>query len=84
MLPCSACILLCGGCTGAASSPACAVDEALTAPEPRLRAVFDFLAAADMHIFTEDVTEDGLPKLRFLLELLEDVYAVSVLLRVLL
>lgn len=79
MLPCSACILPWEGCgAGAASSPACA--GAPTAPEPRLRACFDFLAADDMHIFTDD----GLPKLLFFPELLDDVKTVSVLLFVLL
>lgn len=82
MLPCSACILL--PCVGADASspdcPDCPAGDALTAPEPRWRALLDFLAAADMHIFTDD----GLPKLRFFPELLDDVYAVSVLLLVLL
>lgn len=49
-------------------------------PAPRLRALLDFLAAADIHIFTDE----GLPKLRFFPELLDDVNAVSVLLLVLL
>lgn len=79
MLPCSACILPWVAGAGV-SSPAWPEGDALTTPEPRLRALLDFLAAADTHIFTDE----GLPKLRFFPELLDDVYAVSVLLLVLL
>lgn len=79
MLPCSACILeLCGGCDTNDSSQLCIPGDTLTLADPRLRALFDFLAAADRHIFTEE----GLPKLRFFPELMEEVYAVSVELRV--
>lgn len=70
MLPCSACILLCGA--GAGSSPGGAGGpdgETLPAPEPRLRAFPDFLAVADMHIFTAD----ELLKLRFFPELRDEV-----------